>query len=452
MGTESAHRLGYGLKIAWGLGSVGTVSVLTVTSLLLLFFMTTVLGIEPALAGALLFGAKLFDAVAAPVMGTVSDGWNSRWGRRAPFLFAGALFGGLGVALVFNPPLALSGMGLSAWILASLVVLALGYTLFNVPYLAMPAEMTNDRLERTSIMSWRIGFVSLGGLLVGLMPQLATTLGGGRQGYGAVGIILGLAIVVTMGTAAMAALRTRRVASTQAGERGFKRFLIVFKNRPFVLIMSAKVMQLIGLASMTASILFLLKSVLGAPDSAVAYYVSGSTAGMLLTLPIWARLNKRFSKQTLYVVGCLGYATMVLTWLLATRGETQMFILLRGFAVGIFTGGLLLMGQSLLPDAIDEDCRRSGVRREGVYAGAYSLIEKAASAVGPLIIGIILQIFKFQPSLGRDVDQPADAITGIYFGAAVLPALLYALSVVPLFFFKLEPVADIPDPAPAAAE
>jgi GPH family glycoside/pentoside/hexuronide:cation symporter len=284
------------------------------------------------------------------------------------------------------------------------------------------------------------------------MPQLATTLGGGRQGYGAVGIILGLAIVVTMGTAAMAALRTRRVASTQPGERGLKRFAIVFKNRPFVLIMSAKVMQLIGLASMTASILFLLKSVLGAPDSAAAYYVGGSTAGMLLTLPLWARLNKRFSKQTLYMVGCLGYAIMVLTWLLATRGETLMFILLRGFAVGIFTGGLLLMGQSLLPDAIDEDCRRSGVRREGVYAGAYSLIEKAASALGPLIIGIILQIFKFQPSLGRDIDQPADAITGIYFGAAILPALLYALSVVPLFFFRLEPVADVPEPAPAAAE
>ncbi|WP_439534673.1 MFS transporter [Polymorphobacter sp.] len=451
MGNETENRLGLGLKFAWGIGSVGTVTVLTVTSLLLLFFMTTVLGIAPALAGGLLFGAKLFDAVAAPIMGTISDNWKGRWGRRAPFLFAGGVFGALGVSLVFNPPAALVGMGLSAWLLASLVIIALGYTLFNVPYIAMPAEMTSNRLERTSIMSWRIGFVSLGGLLVGLMPQLATTLGGGRQGYGAIGLILGGTILLAMTTAGAAALRTRRVASTGAGASGFGRFAIVFKNRPFMLIMAAKVMQLIGLASMTASILFLLKSVLGTPDSSVAYYVTGSTAGTLLTIPLWARLNKRFAKQTLYMIACLGFSTMVLTWLLASRGEALPLIMARGFGVGVFTGGLLLMGQSLLPDAIDEDCRKSGVRREGVYAGAYSLVEKLASAIGPLIVGVVLQIFEFQPSLGRDIDQPADAITGIYFGASVLPALLYALSVIPLLFFRLEPVVD-PAPQPAAAE
>jgi GPH family glycoside/pentoside/hexuronide:cation symporter len=89
------------------------------------------------------------------------------------------------------------------------------------------------------------------------------------------------------------------------------------------------------------------------------------------------------------------------------------------------------------------------VRREGVYAGAYSFVEKLASAMGPLIIGSILQIFKFQPKLDRGMDQPADAIMGIFFGAAVLPPLLFALSVIPLLFFKLEPA---PPAAPAAAE
>jgi GPH family glycoside/pentoside/hexuronide:cation symporter len=442
MRSESGHTLSHALKFAWGVGSVGTVSVLTITSLLLLFFMTTVLGIPPALAGTLLFGAKLFDAFAAPIMGGVSDSWQGRWGRRAPFLFAGAAVCALGVALVFNPPANLADTPLSGWMLMSLLVIALGYTLFNVPYLAMPAEMTEDRLERTSIMSWRIGFISVGGLLIGLMPQLAAMLGGGRHGYSMVGFLLALIIFLTMGTAGLAALRTRRVASTgTTSARGIRRYAPVLANRAFMLVMAAKILQLIGIASLTASILFLLKSVLGAPDSAVAFYVSAATVGTMTTIPVWARLNKRVSKQTLYIIACLAYSAMVLTWLLGRYGEPLEIIMARGFFTGICTGGVLLMGQSLLPDAIDEDCRKTGIRREGLYAGAYSLVEKLSSAVGPLIIGVILQIFHFQPSLGPGVPQPDDAIMGIYFGASILPATLYALSVIPLWFIKLEPVA-----------
>jgi len=455
MGTDTKQKLSVALKLAWGVGSVGTVSVLTITALLLLFFMTTVLGIEPALAGGLLFGAKLFDAFAAPIMGGISDNWKGRWGRRAPFLMAGSAVCALGVILVFNPPAALAGTPLSGWLLMSLVTIALGYTLFNVPYLAMPAEMTSDRLERTAIMSWRIGFISLGGLIIGLMPKLAATWGGGRGGFGAVGLLLGAIIFATMLTAGFAALRTRRVASTSASVTGIKRFAPVLANKPFMLIMTAKILQLVGIASLTASILFLLKFVLGADDSAVVYYISAATAGTMLTLPLWTRINSRFSKQTLYIAACLGYALMVLSWSLAARGEPIEIIALRGLITGIFTGGVLLMGQSLLPDAIDEDCRKSGVRREGLYAGAYSLIEKLSSAAGPLIIGIILSVFKFNPSLGQGVDQPADAITGIYFGASILPATLYALSVIPLWFIKLETVPTTEaeaDPVAAPAE
>ncbi|MFZ4110842.1 MAG: MFS transporter, partial [Polymorphobacter sp.] len=263
-------RVSTGLKAAWGLGSVGTVTVLTINSLLLLFFMTSVLGLAPALAGSLLFGAKLIDAIAAPVLGGVSDSWQGRMGRRAPFLLAGAFVSGLGVAMVFNPPAAFDAM-LPVWIMMSLIVIALGYTLFNVPYMAMPAEMTDMPAERTSIMSWRITFVSIGGLITGLVPQLVTKLGGGRTGYGIVGFILAGVVIAAMLSAFAAARRTRQVAGgAQAG--GFKRYLVVLQNRPFMLIIAAKVCQLVGLASLTASILFLMKNVLLQPESTIGLY------------------------------------------------------------------------------------------------------------------------------------------------------------------------------------
>jgi GPH family glycoside/pentoside/hexuronide:cation symporter len=442
--TISDTRVSTGIKAAWGIGSVGTVTVLTINSLLLLFFMTSVLGLAPALAGSLLFGAKLIDAIAAPVLGGVSDSWKGAMGRRAPFLLAGAFVSGLGVAMVFNPPAAFDTM-LPVWIMMSLIVIALGYTLFNVPYMAMPAEMTDMPAERTSIMSWRITFVSIGGLITGMVPQLVTRLGGGRTGYGIVGFILAGVVIAAMLSTFAAARRTRQVTSgAQAG--GFKRYQVVLQNRPFMLIIAAKVCQLVGLASLTASILFLMKNVLLQPESTVGLYVTAATIATISTMPVWVWLGKRFSKRNLYMAACLLFACLTSSWLLAGANEPLPLILLRGFCSGTFSGGLLLMGQSLLPDAIDADCKRSGIRREGVYAGAYSFVEKASMAFGPLLIGLILQAFHFKPSLGKAVAQPAEALTGIYIGVAIVPALLYAISVIPLLYFRL----DADETAPAA--
>jgi GPH family glycoside/pentoside/hexuronide:cation symporter len=442
--TISDTRVSTGIKAAWGIGSVGTVTVLTINSLLLLFFMTSVLGLAPALAGSLLFGAKLIDAIAAPVLGGVSDSWKGAMGRRAPFLLAGAFVSGLGVAMVFNPPAAFDTM-LPVWIMMSLIVIALGYTLFNVPYMAMPAEMTDMPAERTSIMSWRITFVSIGGLITGMVPQLVTRLGGGRTGYGIVGFILAGVVIVAMLSTFAAARRTRQVTGgAQAG--GFKRYQVVLQNRPFMLIIAAKVCQLVGLASLTASILFLMKNVLLQPESTVGLYVTAATIATISTMPVWVWLGKRFSKRNLYMAACLLFACLTSSWLLAGANEPLPLILLRGFCSGTFSGGLLLMGQSLLPDAIDADCKRSGIRREGVYAGAYSFVEKASMAFGPLLIGLILQAFHFKPSLGKAVAQPAEALTGIYIGVAIVPALLYAISVIPLLYFRL----DADETAPAA--
>ena len=93
----------------------------------------------------------------------------------------------------------------------------------------------------------------------------------------------------------------------------------------------------------------------------------------------------------------------------------------------------------LCDDGADARPAATVVRREGVYAGAYSFVEKASMAFGPLLIGLILQAVLFRPSVGRDVAQPPEALTGILIGAAVVPAVLYAVSIVPLLYFRLDP-------------
>jgi GPH family glycoside/pentoside/hexuronide:cation symporter len=384
----------------------------------------------------LLFAAKIVDAVLAPICGSLSDRTRSKMGRRRPYLLAGAVVSALALMVLFNPP-ELGRDGLLYFTAFGLFLLALGYTLFNVPYIAMPAEMTDSPHERTSIMTWRVTFVAVGQLVVVLATLLIQPFGGGRIGYGRVGFLLAGIVFLTMLVTFLATRTARATTPTATNMGAAERWSAAFRNRPFVTLILAKILQLIGLSSLTASLLFFVTGVIGASEGTVAIYGLTATVATIATMPLWSKISRRLGKRTTYMLGCAGFALVTFSWIFAVRGEPISLIVLRGALVGVFTGGILLMGQSILPDTIDYDARRTGLRREGVYAGAYSFVEKTSMAVGPLLVGWILQLFHFAPSAGPEIIQSAAALQGIYIGMAVLPAALYLASVVPLFFYDL---------------
>ena len=118
-------------KAGWGFGSIGTQVVTFSQSLFLLYFFTVILGLQPALAGLLIFSGKIFDALLSPWVGRMSDATHSRWGRRRPYLLAGALICAVGIAGLFNVSAATPLL-----LLSGLLVISIGYSLFNIPYLA----------------------------------------------------------------------------------------------------------------------------------------------------------------------------------------------------------------------------------------------------------------------------------------------------------------------------
>ena len=120
--------------------------------------------------------------------------------------------------------------------------------------------------------------------------------------------------------------------------------------------------------------------------------------------------------------------------------------MLRAFVLAACNGGMLLMGQSLLPDIMDHDYRRTGLRREGLYAGLYSFIEKLAFATAPLTLGILLGQMGFIKGLPRSAVQPESALLAITIAMAAIPAVTNALKIVLVLNLKLDPP---PEPAPA---
>ena len=433
-----SNSLRWGLRIGWGVGSLGAATLINAVTFMALFYFTGVLGLSPALAGALLFLAKCYDIVTDPVMGIVSDRTATPWGRRRPFLFAAAFVSAASFVMLFGIPLLVTDASTTLTTLlagAALLLYATGYTMFNIPYLAMPAEMTDDYHERARLMSARVVFASLGILAGGAAgPALVTWFGGGRQGYAGMSLLLAAIIFLSMvgcffGT--RTAAHTQRVVSAMPLS---EQWSTAIGNRPFVVLILSKFLHMSGVAAVSSSLLYIVTIVLGRETAAAGIFGVAATAGTILSMPVWLAACRRWGKRNAYIVGVTLYVPVLLTWLLAGPDETLKILALRGLGFGVVTGGLILTAQSMLPDTISFDAERSGLRREGAFTSMYSLAEKTAFALGPLVVGALLE----SAGYSAGAEPTSATVRAIWIGAVIWPAVASALSAWVLRYYELD--------------
>ena len=321
---------------------------------------------------------------------------------------------------------------------AMLLVYAVAYTVFNVPYLAMPAEMTKSYHERSHLMSFRVYAVGGAQMLTSYLgPMLIARTGGGAKGH----MIMALALApVVMGSAMACYLMTAKASFTERPET--VRYPLgvqiksVIANTPFFILILTKFLTLMTLG-VQAVFPFFFKRVLGVSDAYLGTYFLLSSIMLIVSQPFWLWLGRRLGKRYTFMIA-LGLAVPVaLSWLLAGHGESILLVYLRGILNGASGGGAILMGQAMLPDTMDYDHRRTGLRREGIFAGFYTTVEKLAGAVGIAIVGAFLSASGYIQSKGVSVEQPASAISAIYIAISCLPAFISALAALSLVFYDL---------------
>lgn len=406
----------------WGLGTFATTTMLNGVSLVLLFYLVNYVKLEPVIAGGLLFGSKLVDALTDPPMGLLSDRTRSRWGRRRPYLLGASFFCGLAFAWLFNVPEALVGRQVYLYVGAGLVLYTLAYTAFQVPYMAMPAEMTDDYDERTRIMSYRVIFMTLGNMMGSAgCPFLVAQLGGDRPAYGQMGIIVGVVICAAMLASCLGTARARQTTPGH-GATTFRRHVgWVLENHPLLFLMASKVSVYAGLSAFTSVMLFFFSNVLKRGPEMLALYAAIFALTTIGLTPAWTWLARRLEKKTGYLLSFAGYIVGIATWLAAGPGESLGWFAARAAFLGIFNAGLFLFGNSMLIDTFAHDYRVSGLRREGVLSSAFSFVEKTALALGPLVIGALLSAMGFDKSLPPGADQPPGAVDAMYLGFIWIP-------------------------------
>ncbi len=436
--TPSDGSLSRILKINFGAGAMGMAIVLNTPAGILAPFMTNFLGIGASTAATLFLVSKLYDLATDPLMGVVSDRTRTRWGRRRPFLLLGGIFGAAGFALVFNPPDFANQTHLIYYMLGALLVTYTGYTLFNIPYLAMPAEMTESYHERTSLMAHRITFVNIGALIAFSSFAIVEWLGNDRGAHGTMGWMFALVIALGSVYCFFGTAPARQTASQKQKIAVVKQISTAFDNRPLMLLLGAKFCQLLGLAAAGATGVYFKVGILGLSYELTSVYFVTIIGIIIAFVPLWSLASRKRGKRFIYMVCTAAFALVTATWLLATAQDPLYWIFIRAVFHGIFAAGVLVMGPSLLPDAVEYDYLQTGLRREATLSAFYATVEKLAFAVGPALVLYLLAWFGYQEGTeGLQIEQPPSAIIAIYIGAGLAPAALYGLSLIFLFKYDL---------------
>ena len=434
-------RLSLRTCLGFGVGTIGVSVMLNAVTAYFPAFMSTVLGQSTETAGLLLMASKLYDAVADVIIGSLSDRTRSRWGRRRPFLLAGAFVSALSFLLLFTPG-EMDSTALLVYMSAALILYSTGYSLFNVPYMAMPSEMSDSFQERTRLLSFRTVFVSIGQLLaLAATAALISAGGGGAQGYRVMGVVMALVILSAMLASFFGTAGARAIERTHVVNDGFSltQTLQLFRNRPFTMLVCAKVFQFLSFASVaTTSLLFML-NVLHIGYAGQIHLAVSLNITVALAMPLCVKLGATIGKRKTYLLGVAFFCAGALSWLFADASISLPGIWIRGIIAGLGSGALILMSISMLSDTMAYDRRLTGLHREGLMSSVIAVVEKTVFAIGVALVGFILKWVGYIPTVGGAlVAQPESAIRGLYAGYAIIPALMFLANGIFIYFYDLD--------------
>ncbi|MBM7775672.1 Na+/melibiose symporter-like transporter [Actinokineospora baliensis] len=414
-----------GIRVGYALGSLTTGAFGTVPGLLLLPLLTDRLAVPAAVAGVLVLVPKAWDVAFNPVAGRISD----RATDRRPFLLRGGL--GLAVlfAVMFLPPVFGTPLGDGAWVAVSFLACATAYAFFQVPYVAMAAELTDDYHERTRLISWRVATLAIAILLCGAgAPLIRDSLGGYRVMALAVAALIALGTLgVYIGTAKAPVARV-----TPAGARLRDLLTAVRSSRPFRRLLTAFTIQAVGIGTLLAGVDYLSRVVLNDPGAQTPLFAA-FVAPALLVMPLWQRVAHHWGKRRGYQLATVLFAASIA----AVAFVPPMAVLVALVALtGIGYAGLQVFPMAMLPDIITAEEHRTNTTQAGLLSGIWTAGETLGLALGPGLFGLLLALGDYTP--GGVVDQPASAHLAITLGFTVVPAVL-ALAALPFMSSKDDP-------------
>ena len=419
------------------------------------------LGMNPALVGLLGALPRFTDALTDPLMGYISDNTRSRWGRRRPYIFIGAILSGVIFALLWQLPEGKSENFYFWYFLIGSIIFYLGYTIFATPWVALGYELTPDYHERTRLMGvqnfmGQLAYIVAPWFLLIMQAEMFDGMVDGAAylavAIGALAIGVGVLPAIFLRerfshpepTAAQIAERAIKVTLWTAVSRNMKAFFEGFattlKVKPFLKLCAATFLVFNGFMLISSFQFYvIIYYVFGGSTELGAEYAGWSgTLGAVSTfivIGIVTWLSSRYGKRKAFFIAIgismIGYG---LKWF-CYDPEMPLLLLLPAPLMAFGLGGLFTLMGSMIADVCDYDELNTYERREGMFGSIYWWVVKLGMALALAAGGFLLNATGFDVALGG--NQAADTIFMMRLFDVAVPVITSALAIWAVYSFSI---------------
>lgn len=430
--TAPEDRISLGQRLIYGLGGLIN-NLLAAASGGMMIVLNLGLGMDPALVGLLGSIPRLTDALTDPIMGFISDNTESRWGRRRPYIFAGAIAAGIIFALLWQLPRGQSDTFYFVYFLIGSILFYMGYTVFATPWVALGYELTPDYHERTRLMGTQNFISQLAYVVSPWFLWIMTYKGFFKdQVDGAAGLAIIIA-VVTIGIGILPAIflkeRFKKIAALEIGKKAdklsfsealkknlasfFKGFAVTVKSGPFLKLCLATFLVFNGFILVSSFQFYVIiyyvtggDQNLGAEFAGYAGTIGAVSTFVVITIVTWlgTKLGKRKAFFISTGLAMVGYA---LKWV-CYNPEYPWLVVVPAPLLAFSLGSLFTLMPSMVADVVDYDELKTHERREGMYGSIFWWVVKLGMSAALAGGGFLLNATGFDVAL--EGNQSANTI------------------------------------------
>lgn len=400
----------------------------------LMVFMTEIAGISAGVAGTIYGVTKVWAGITDLFSGQMVDRFDTRWGRLRPWILFGSTPLAIVFVLLFSVPAGVGPTATIAWIFLFDAAFQLCYSLVNIPYGSLSAAMTQDPVDRSKLSGARSIASAVTGVALSavIAPQFQDTAADGVRlkftltcvGLGVLAIILYLICFAN----------TREVVPRSENRVSLRTTLgMIKRNKPLLTLCLGAFFLLSAMFTMNAVGMYYARYVLGNAGW-FTFLMLAQTVGTILIASFVPQITARFGKRNGYIAaGLVAIAGYLLIFFMP--GGSLLLGIIAWFLLGVGTGGTNSLMFSMQADTVDYGEWVSNTRAEGGSYSILSFIRKCGQGLGGWVGGAVIAAFGY---VAKADTQSAEALQGIRIATGAVPAILAALALVVMFFYRLD--------------
>lgn len=442
-------KIKFGEKAAFAVGEIYGSGGVAILSILYLKFLTDIVGITPAIAGTILMIARIWDAISDPLMGVISDNTRTKLGRRRPYILASGILIFVALFVLFMPfhSSIVSQTAKVAYFIFAHIFYSTISTVFNVPYLSLTSEISQDTKERSLMNFARTACGMLASALIFVVSSelfgKAASMSTQKFSWTII-IVFGLMFSIPILCSAIFT-KERTPLPEHKSKFSIKTFTNTFKLKCFRRLLIMYVFSFICNEIIASIIITYVYNVAGGADITILGFQLPTVvnicmlggAGLIMPV-VLVMIAKKVPKPVIFMCGVpmfLGGAIGLACF--PSNASDPRLMMLPALIAGLGFGMAQVIPWLTFPDVVDVAELKSNDRNPGAYNSTMTFFKKFSSGLAVFLVGLVLETTGYDESLGTDNLQPESAVTGMRLILGICISAFLVIAFVGAFLIKI---------------